>query len=219
MEKDYENLSKSELLIQHKKFHLAERQLRDTIAQGNANEEIHSLLSTILLRKQQFKEAHFQANHGLLLNPENAYCFYAKSLIHSEEGNIEAAISTINEALELHPNHTDYLYTLANLYFDGRQEIKFLHLIDRILGLDPEHIDTRNLKAKHLILINKYQEAKTLVKDTLTIDPLQADSFYLLGTCYLKLVDLKNAKACFLQALSFNPMLEAAENGLKDCIV
>ncbi len=217
MEKDYENLSKPELLIQHKKFHLAERQLWDTIDQGNADEEIHSLLSTILLKKQKFKEAHFQANRGLQINPENAYCFFAKSLIHSEEGDLDEAISTIQVALKLNPNHTDYLYHLANLFFDGKREVEFIQLIHRILGLDPEHIDTRNLQAKHLIANNNYQKAKDLLKDTLKLDPLQAESFYLLGNCYLKLSSLEKAKDCFLQALSFNPMLEKAENGLKEC--
>lgn len=109
----------------------------------------------------------------LLLDPDNdAYRFELAKLFHAE-GDRARALSIL---LELAPmdvaGHPEAHYVLAQHYFElgGLDDAALTH-VDHALSRDKGNFRCRNLKAKILVKLERYEDAYLLYEKLLELDP------------------------------------------------
>ena len=75
-----------------------------------------------------------------------------------------------------------------------------------------ENVRTRNKKKKALALLKEhhFREAGNLYSEICKIDPLDAESWFRLGTIHIELNAMKSAEACFRRVIELRPKLAIA---------
>jgi tetratricopeptide (TPR) repeat protein len=101
--------------------------------------------------------ASWAIEEGLIYNPTNLHMLQLKA--YYNRGNLEKNIEAWNQIVTLYPGNTEYMFELADLYFNSGRYDEQITLLEQILEIDPE-----NRKAE-LSIIAAY-EAKG-------VDPIQ----------------------------------------------
>ena len=83
--------------------------------------------------------------------------------------------------------------------------------IDAVLAKEPRSKLALLVKARMLVVENLPNEALSLVKAAIAVDPSWAPAHYTLGSIYLALHDTKRARDAFSQVLRLNPRAVAAQ--------
>ncbi|HDT12657.1 MAG TPA: tetratricopeptide repeat protein [Candidatus Marinimicrobia bacterium] len=114
-------------------------------------------LAHCYFRLNKTDSASWAIDEGLIYNPTNLHML--QLLAYYNRGNVEKSIEAWNRIVTLYPGNTDYMFELADLYFNSGRYDDQITLLEQILEIDPE-----NRKAE-LSIIAAY-EAKG-------IDPVQ----------------------------------------------
>jgi len=114
-------------------------------------------LAHCYFRLDQTDSASWAIEEGLIYNPTNLHML--QLLAYYNRGNVEKSIEAWNRIVTLYPGNTDYMFELADLYFNSGKYDEQIILLENILEIDPE-----NRKAE-LSIIAAY-EAKG-------VDPIQ----------------------------------------------
>lgn len=75
-------------------------------------------------------------------------------------------------------------------------------------------IRKKKVRMQALLKANRLQEARTLCMEMCAINQLDTDTWLSLGTIYTRLGELKQAEACFRQAITIQPLFVQAHNSL-----
>ena len=84
-----------------------------------------------------------------------------------KEENYEKAIDYFNKCYSEYENNIDFLYNLANCYYQTADYDNSLRLIDRLLLGDDSYEDAYNLKAACFVRQNKFEDALNCLNEYL----------------------------------------------------
>lgn len=131
-------------------------------------------------------------------------------LIHQKAGAREEAERSYREALHNPLNRSAYL-ALANLMFAAGCQNEALDLLKKAIQSLPKD-DLLHymyggllLEAAEPPIPERLEEAESILRRALELNPLYANTHYALGKLYLKRGDLATAESFFEKACSFNP--------------
>lgn len=96
------------------------------------------------------------------------------------------------------------LTSINNDHIGGRFKI-VLTKAEKILARDPENILALRMKEEALFGLGKYQEAVEWIKHVTALTGESADYYQLLGTCYLRMEKIAEARAAFEKAVKMEP--------------
>lgn len=123
------------------------------------------------------------------LNETNPTVLFVQGLAHSLNGNLEKAEVCYLKALHLSPNHTLALLGLSDVYLSQKQKKLAVPLLQQLLELAPNDVDTLFLMGRlyfekenpeqALILLNQSRQADTIERPRRLL--LQAECYRLLG--------------------------------------
>ncbi|MCR5887166.1 tetratricopeptide repeat protein [Hymenobacter sp. J193] len=209
-----QDLSRVQLLLQHKRPQDAEQEARRLLHQDPENGYLQCLLALALMEQARLSEAQAAAQHAIHLAPENSFAFYVLSATLQRQHELPLALEAIEEALALDPNDADYHHVLGLIRFQQGQLHGALRAAEAGLAVDPTHVDCLGLRARCLSRLGRGTEASADLDEALRQSPTDAGTHADLGWVALERGRAKDAARHFQEALRLNPTSDYAREGL-----
>jgi tetratricopeptide (TPR) repeat protein len=120
------HLDRAEILLDLDKYDLAEKELRQEIAENPDSDLAHGSLARCLINQRKLGVETLEiVEYALALNPENDWLHYLLAVYWHMSGNFDRAQTAIGVSIELDPNVSLYFDTLARILFDrGNDKFK-----------------------------------------------------------------------------------------------
>jgi tetratricopeptide (TPR) repeat protein len=218
----FASLEKGKILLDLKKFEKAEIALQDAFAVDPYYWEVVYHLCWVKICLNKIDEA-LSLNDYMLENFEvnsDSLRLRYTILIEMDE-NIEAE-KVIADALNMEPEEANHWKSLAYIYLQKNDEIKSIAYASKGLEIDPTSVDCLNYKALALSRYGNMEEAKKVIRESLRLAPDEATTLAFAGWVLISsheiFNDYQKARRFFLNALSLDPSLELAKEGLSHTI-
>ena len=203
--------------VSHLKWILAKTKERDWLIKAN----IHLALNYLRLSKLQLALAHSceaEKLSGMDLSSENMKLYSeAKKIQCSVQlriGNVEAAISSLEDAVQMSPANILLKLELANLLSgviimskkpDMKKAKAALLIYDKLIREYPKKSNLHIGKAKLFLALNNFSEAEKESILELTVTPQSSDALTFLGLSHIGQGNKESARMMFNKALDINP--------------
>ena len=165
---------RARLLFRQGRYDLAERELRDELAETPHDGQTHSFLGRCLARRNLLKEAQEECEEGVRLSPELPYAHYMLALTCIDANRTKEAEAAIGEALRLDPRNPEMLSWLAWLQFQRGDRRGALDTADEGLAIDPEHVTCLNRRGYFLRWMGDWKGSEVAVRSALALGPEDA---------------------------------------------
>lgn len=191
---------------------------RRLLKQDEANAKLRYYLALVEFERKRYRLAEFIVGESLSIAPKDADALFLKARIHDalsgeDMSLIPGIAATLDEVLELHPDHVEALWMRANIYYNASHYEKAEAMYRHILSVSPHTVGVMINLANTLKTENRGPEAEKILKEAQNIDPRNGLLELSLGTLYLnfELIDLpmkemerlKLARAHFENAKNF----------------
>lgn len=211
-------ITRAHLLIEQGKYDLAEKELKNGLAQDIDNADAHALLSLCYIRQKKMEEALEEAKTAIGLDPNEDFCHYILAMIYLEEDLLNDAETTIKEAIRLNPYNPEYFNTLGIIYFNRRKMQESLAYFEQALAMDAENVEATNMRARVLVTLGRKEEAAETFRAAFNRNPENAYTHANQGWAQLELGNHKTSLEHFRQALRLDPEMEYAKSGMVEAL-
>ncbi len=212
------NLERGRLLLIQRRYDLAEKCLRQAVAEDPDWPLAHGLLSVALQGLDRDAEGLFEAQKAVHLAPDEAWCHYVLAgSLHSLD-RLPEAEEAIRQAIGLNPNDADYHARLAMLLYNQSRWAEALEASEAGLRQDPQNADCLNFRGMSLTKLGRREEARAAVQGALALDPENAWSHAVQGWTSLESSQPKQALEHFREALRIDPDQEYARHGMVEAL-
>ncbi|MGB0840222.1 MAG: tetratricopeptide repeat protein [Chitinophagales bacterium] len=212
------NLERVYILIQQKRYELAEKELRNVLAQAPEDPEALSLMALCYLQMKRIPEGIEMAQKAIAAEPSQSYNYYILSSAYAETGDFKQAEELIRQAIALNPYEADYFQNLALLHFNKRDWEKALETVEHALQINAEHVGSLNLRARILLKMDRNEEAANSFNTSFSRDPYNAHTHANQGWAKIENGQYEEALQHFSEALRINPNLEYAKTGIVEAM-
>lgn len=211
-------ITRAHLLIEQGKYDLAERELKNGLAQDINSADAHALLALCHIRQKRIEEAMKEAKTAIGLDPNEDFCHYILAMIYLEEDLLEEGEATIKEAIRLNPYNPEYFNTLGIIYFNKRKIETALAYFEDALALDAENVEATNMRARVLVTLGRKEEAAETFQAAFNRNPDNAYTHANQGWAQLELGNYKTSLEHFRQALRLDPEMDYAKSGMVEAL-
>jgi tetratricopeptide (TPR) repeat protein len=238
------HFDRAQILIEQNRYDLAEKELRQEIAENPDFDRGYGYLALCLINQQQLTAETLELiEHALSLNVENDWNHCLLALYWYNKNNFNRARSTIEVAIELNPNSEYYFYILACILFDRgkskfaiaagatrglaylcesyfiRVYLKYVFApLEKSLSLNPKYSPALNLMTNLLLTTGRTKRALVNNQTALQVDPNNAISHKWQGLILTDLGRYSDAIEHFKSALSIDPSFQEAKDGLLEAM-
>ena len=212
------NRERAFVLFDQHRYELAERELRQALAQDPGDPTAHALLALCLSEQERFAEAEAQARSAVGRGPDLGLVHYALARVLYDRNRMDEAATAVEEAIRHEPEEAPYFSLLAAIHHDERRWKKSLEAADQALALDPEHPGALNLRAMVLRKLGRDREAADTIEGALARDPESAVTHANQGWGTLQRGNPAGALESFREALRLDPTLETARLGVIEAL-
>ncbi len=147
----------------------------------------------------------------------NYYIFLEQASLYLKEGNIEKAIATCNQAIEIEPKKPDAYYSLGLYYHQlGNFDCSITNF-EKAADLDSTDASIYNNLGFLYYCKGLFEESKTHFKRSISLEPDYIDALYGLGAVYFEQLKIYDAIAVFKKCLTIEPSLSKARVKLEEC--
>lgn len=206
------------LLYEQSRHELAERELRQALAEQPNYPMAHALLALCLAASGKFQDATSEAQNAIHLSPDLAFAHYALASVLEDRNRLNEAEQAIHEAIRLDPESVTYHGRLATILFSRRRWADALDAAETGLQLDAEDVACNNLRAMALVKLGRRQEAGQTIEAALARDPDNAVTHANQGWTLLEANDPAKALEHFREALRIDPTSEWARLGIVEAL-
>ncbi len=174
-------------------------------------ESISSLLklSEFQLILKRYPDAIGILNRIHKIAPQNADAYFMKGMVIKETGDTSRAIGMFQSATKENPRLIDAWINLGQLH-EALNDPDAIRYFDGGLSVSPDHPLLLHAKAQYLARQDHIEEAKSVYRRWMEVDPLNGDPYYDLGLIYLDQDSLTQALRHFDLAIKVNPMYARA---------
>ncbi|MEZ4887788.1 MAG: tetratricopeptide repeat protein [Chitinophagales bacterium] len=211
-------ITRAHLLIEQGKYDLAEKELKNGLAQDIDNADAHALLALCYIRQKRTEEAMVEAKTAIGLDPNEDFCHYLLALIYLDEDLLEDGEKTIKEAIRLNPYNPEYFNTLGVIYFNRRKLDEALAYFEQALALDAENVEATNMRARVLVTLGRKEEAANSFQAAFNRNPENAYTHANQGWAQLELGNYETSLEHFRQALRLDPEMDYAKSGMVEAL-
>lgn len=148
---------------------------------------INYALADAYLKVNELNNAEYYSKQAISLDPENRWFHLQLVTIYKSNGQYEAAVNTLKNALLFHYNDVDLLYELAQTYSEMGQLREANNVYNKLLQLEGERISIHLEKFKNFDELNKRDSSIVELEKTRKLEPNNLSTIYLLSDYYLKL--------------------------------
>ena len=212
------HLQRARVLQSQGRHDLAEKELRQHLAELPTHGFAHAVLALNLVEMDRLDDAQESAREAIGLAPDAAFSHYAMARVLSSRNREDEAATAIQEAIRIEPADADYHGMLAAIEFHRRRWQPSLDAAETGLQFDPEHVNCNNLRAMALVKLGRKAEAGATIDATLSRDPGNAVSHANKGWTLLEQGKRKEAMGHFRESLRLDPTSDWARAGLVEAI-
>ncbi len=204
-----------QMLAQTGRMDLAERDLRQMLAEEPRDATAHAFLALILLSDdKRWIEATDEAKTAVGIEPDSSFTHYSHATCLVTRNHYAEAEDAIMESLRLDPYDADAYGVLARSHMGRDKYQSALDAAEQGLSIDPEHLQCGNLRSILLERLGRGAEAVASSAANLARDPDNAMSHSAHGWTLLNTGRYKEAQVAFREALRLDPHDEMARKGL-----
>jgi tetratricopeptide (TPR) repeat protein len=157
------------------------------------------------LEAGNYPKARVALRNVLKIDPKDADAYFLFAQVEEKEKNWRNAVSLYQEVVQLVPDHTGALITLAKYYLEARLTEQVVSTADKVLAKDPQHPQANALKIAVLAVEEKLPDALTKAEALQSQFPTEPDVAILLATLYGQQQRYRDAEATLLRALQPHP--------------
>ncbi|MCF8219162.1 MAG: tetratricopeptide repeat protein [Bacteroidales bacterium] len=144
-------------------------------------------------------------NEKIKSNPENASLYHKRAQHYLESGNINKALSDINNAISLgKSNKEDYMITLSDIYFAMGQPQKTKQTLESILIDNPNHLEALLKMANLHFYRESYDQAFGFLNKARETAPNDQRIYFISGMINKEKEEYSKAKRDFHRATEIN---------------
>lgn len=212
------HLSRAQMLLQQSRPAEAEREAGLAIAQDPGDPAAHALVALCRVGAKRVADALEPARTAVGLAPDIAYFHYVHALVLHHLDREAEAVTAIAEAVRLEPGNEDHFALRASIQLARRDWNAALADANAALALNPEHVESANLRAMALVRLGRKEEASATVDYALERAPEHAVSHANQGWTCLHRNNPRQAQVHFREALRLDPELEYARQGMLEAL-
>src|SRR6267143_3279800 len=153
------------------------------------------------LEAGNYPKARVALRNVLKIDPKDADAYFLFGKVEEKEKNWRNAVSLYQEVVQLVPDHTGALITLAKYYLEARLTEQVVNTADKVLAKDPQHPQAKALKIAVLAVEGKLPDAMTKAEALRSQFPTEPDVAILLATLYSQQQRYRDAEATLQRAL------------------
>jgi len=211
-------IQRATLLIEHRRFDEAVRELRQVLASEPNHPYALALMGVSSTELGKHDEALEYLKQALGQQPDSPYFLYLMGLVYTRKDNLKEASKFVLSAISFDPHNADYFGLLAMIKLDEKLWEDALTYANRGLQVDPENLICLNSRSTALLKLDRKQESFETIKEALHNDPHNSHTHSNLGWGLLEQGDHKKALESFREALKLDPGNNHAKAGLVEAL-
>lgn len=204
--------------MQHGRYDMAERELRQAVAFDPQDPLTHALLGVCISELGREREGVDACRHAIVLGPDLPFCHYALAAVLHDHGRYDEAMTTVREAIRLDPYHADAHALRGQLHLHDHDWKQAVAAADAALEIDAEHVAASNVRGLALTKLGRRDEAGATLDATLARNPENPTSHANRGWALLHANQPKKAMEHFAEALRLDPNLDWARAGIVEAM-
>lgn len=217
-----QNLPTKTHTISERALHLA--QAMQALSQLEDSQQCQQFIDDILVLKSNYLTFYFCAYHaqrfGLSLKaygmlqrslrskPNFVQAYWLLAQFYLDKGNLEAALTTLNQSLEYCSTRPETYQLMSTVYFNQDQPTMMFAAIQKAIALAPKWSELHLEMAQYYIQIRNYQKAREIVLSIINNGPpslIKGRAAHLLGAIEAISSHIASALEYFELALSLRP--------------
>lgn len=211
-------LQHAEVLIRQGRPELAERSLREHLAQAPDDGRALALLGLTHVQRDRYDDAERAARSAIAIDPDQPFAHYVHALALSGLGRHKPAVAAANETIRLAPDASMGFAALASVRARQARWKDVLSAADAGLALEPDDSDLINLRGVALTQLGRRAEASLTYVDALREAPTHPGLLTGQGLAMLHARRPRDAMDAFREALRIDPTHEGARAGLVEAM-
>jgi cellulose synthase operon protein C len=165
----------------------------------------YRVLAQEYLEAGNYPKARVALRNVLKIDPKDADAYFLFAQVEEKEKNWRNAVSLYQEVVQLVPDHTATLVTLAKYYLEARLTDQVVSMADKILAKHPQHPQANALKIAVLAVEGQLPDAMTEAEMLHSKFPTEPDVAILLATFQGQQQRYRDAEATLQRALEAHP--------------
>jgi tetratricopeptide (TPR) repeat protein len=157
------------------------------------------------LEAGNYPKARVALRNVLKIDPKDADAYFLFAQVEEKEKNWRNAVSLYQEVVQLVPDHTSALITLAKYYLEARLTEQVVLTADKVLAKDPQHPQAKALKIAVVAIEGQLHDAITKAEALHSQFPTEPDVAVLLATLHGQQQRYRDAEAKLQRALEAHP--------------
>jgi tetratricopeptide (TPR) repeat protein len=211
-------IQRATLLIEHRRFEDAERELRLVLASDPNHPYALALIGLSKTELGKHDESIDYLKQALGQQPDNSYFLYLMGLVYLRKGNVKEAQKFLMSAISYDPHNADYFGVIALIKLQENEWEEALTYANRGLQADPENLVCLNARSTALLKLDRKEESYQTIKEALHNDPHNSYTHANLGWGLLEKGDHRKALESFREALKLDPENGHAKAGLVEAL-
>jgi tetratricopeptide (TPR) repeat protein len=171
------------------------------------------------LQAGNYPKARVALRNVLKIDPKDADAYFLFAQVEEKEKNWRNAVSLYQEVVQLVPDHTAALVTLAKYYLEARLTEQVLSTADKVLTKHPQHPQANALKIAVLAIEGQLSDAMTKAEALRSQFPTEPDVAILLATLDGQQERYRDAETTLQRALEAHPKDMDLLNNLNTILV
>jgi cellulose synthase operon protein C len=157
------------------------------------------------LEAGNYPKARVALRNVLKIDPKDADAYFLFAQVEEKEKNWRNAVGLYQKLVELVPDHTAGLITLAKYYLEARLTEQVVSTADKVLAKDRQHPQAHALKIAVLAVEGQLSDAMTKAEALRSQFPTEPDVAVLLATLQGQRQRYRDAEATLQRALGAHP--------------
>ena len=153
----------------------------------------------------KYSKARVALRNILKIDPKDADAYFLLAQVEEKEKNWRNAVELYQEVVQIVPDHTSALITLAKYYLEARLTDQVIETANKVLAKDSQHPQAKALKIAVLAVEGKFSDAIARAEALQSQFPTETDVAILLATLYGQLQRYRDAEATLQRALDGHP--------------
>ena len=171
------------------------------------------------LEAGNYPKARVALRNVLKIDPKDADAYFLFAQVEEKEKNWRNAVGLYQKLVELVPDHTAGLITLAKYYLEARLTEQVISTADKVLAKDRQHPQAHALKIAVLAVEGQLSDAMTKAEALRSQFPTEPDVAVLLATLQGQRQRYRDAEATLQRALDAHPKDMDLLNNLNTILV
>lgn len=191
------------------KFDYAEKCYREALL-IHKDEEIESHLAQMLMLQGRLGDSFVEYNRLVDLYPDNIFSYLALANVCFMLDKCDEMLQACERVITLDEQNASAYYMQGKAYAKLKNNIMAIVALTKAIDLRTEYVDALLARAKVLISMEQFNDARKDVDSVLMIDVSNEDALCLKGNILQKLHSIDEAENVYRDLLSIDPFNEQA---------